>query len=85
MFINIFLFIFFFFSIIFSSKFIFIVLLLSIINLYVECPKCRHTVGLSKNGYITFSHFKSFCQKCGQDLKKCNIESDDIINKRIKK
>jgi len=70
-------------SIFLDSRFFLITFLLGIVNLSTRCPKCDHMVGLSKNGYITLSYFTSTCKKCGQDLKKCEIEPDKITNKRL--
>ena len=70
-------------TIFFDSRFFIIILLSVIADFYIRCPKCNHVVGLSKNGYVTFSYFTSTCKKCGQDLKKCEIEPDEITNKRL--
>ena len=75
--------VFFLLAIFFDSRFLIIILLSVIADLYIRCPKCNQLVGLSKNGYVTFSYFSSICKKCGQDLKKCKIEPDEITDKRL--
>jgi len=80
---SIFRLVFFLLTIFFDRRFFIIILISGIADLYLRCPKCNHVVGLSKNGYITFSYFGSMCKKCGQDLKKCEIEHDEIIDRRL--
>ena len=81
--ITIFRLVFFLLAIFFDSRFLIIILLSVIADLYIRCPKCNHLVGLSKNGYVTFDYFTSVCKKCGQDLKRCEIEPDEITDKRL--
>ena len=70
-------------SIFVDSRFFIIILLSAIADFYTRCPKCNHMIGLSKNGYITFNYFTNICKKCGQDLNKCEIEPNEITNKRL--
>ena len=73
-----------FFAIIATENYFLILLILitTFLGTKIHCPKCQHTVGRSKNDFIMiFSD--EICKKCGQDLKKCEIESDEITNKRL--
>jgi len=53
-----------------------------LLSFFLRCPKCNHVVGLTKNSY-SVPNFDHICKKCGQDLQKCEIESDEVTNQRL--
>ena len=71
-------------AIIISENYFLILLLLitTFLETKVHCPKCKHTVGRSKNNIIMIIS-DEICKKCGQDLKRCEIEPDEITDKRL--
>ena len=67
----------------FNTVIILLFLFTPLLGFLLRCPKCNHVVGLTKNNY-SVPNFDHMCKKCGQDLQKCEIESDEITNQRLK-
>jgi chromate transport protein ChrA len=57
------------------------IILALVVRFYDQCPKCKLGIGLNSYGLVTTT-FPRYCNKCGQDLMKCQIESDEEIKKR---
>ena len=61
---------------------ILLILITTFLGTKIHCPKCNHTVGHSKNDIIMIIS-DEICKKCGQNLEICEIESDEITDKRL--
>jgi len=72
----------FFLSILIDKKFIILTFLVASLEYLLRCPKCNNIISLSKNGYTMF-FVGHFCKKCGQDLKNCEVESDNVTKHRL--
>jgi len=59
-------------------------ILVGFLNYFIKCPKCHKPVGQTKNGGVSPLRWY-ICDKCGQNLLKCEIEPDEITDKRIAK
>jgi hypothetical protein len=61
-----------------------LILTFIIVTLFCKCPKCQNRIGNHRYGFVNLK-FSKYCQKCGQDLMKCEIETDEEIETRKKK
>ncbi|UFH59042.1 hypothetical protein [Sulfurovum mangrovi] len=61
-----------------------------LLSIFTKCPKCSNFIFY--NPHANFAQFNpslplsnKYCKKCGQDLDKCEIETDEITNKHLGK
>jgi hypothetical protein len=47
-----------------------------------KCPKCHKQVTETKTGGVSPLRWY-ICDKCGQNLLKCEIEPDEVTDKKI--
>ncbi len=54
----------------------------SIIWSRIRCPKCKKPLLKDKNGWYIFT-IRTTCRHCGQDTLLCEIEPDEVTQKRL--
>ena len=60
------------------------VMVFSIIQSRIKCPKCSNPILKDKNDWYIFT-MRTTCRHCGQDTLLCDIQSDEITNAKLKK
>ena len=58
------------------------IFIFSIIWSRIRCPKCGESLLKDKNGWYIFT-MRTTCRHCGQDTLLCEIESDEVTQKRL--
>jgi len=58
------------------------VMVFSIIWSRIGCPKCGKPLLKDKNGWYIFT-IRTTCRHCGQDSSLCEIEADEVTQKRL--
>ena len=48
----------------------------------VYCPKCGNSILKDKNGWYIFT-VRTTCRHCGQDTMLCDVEPDEVTQKRL--
>ena len=54
----------------------------AIIQSRINCPKCGNPILKDKNGWYIFT-MRTTCRHCGQDTMLCEIEPDEVTQKRL--
>lgn len=54
----------------------------SIIWSRIRCPKCGESLLKDTNGWYIFT-MRTTCRHCGQDTLLCEIEPDEVTQKRL--
>ena len=49
----------------------------------IRCPKCKEPLLKDKNGWYIFT-MRTTCRHCGQDTLLCDVEPDEVTEKRLK-
>lgn len=58
-------------------------MMLAIVQSRITCPKCGNSILKDKNGWYIFT-MRTACRHCGQDTLLCEIEPDEVTQKRLK-
>ena len=58
------------------------IFIFSIIWSRIRCPKCGESLLKDKNGWYIFT-MRTTCRHCGQDTLLCEIEPDEVTQKRL--
>ncbi len=58
------------------------IFIFSIIWSRIRCPKCGESLLKDKNGWYIFT-IRTTCRHCGQDTLLCEIEPDEVTQKRL--
>ncbi len=54
----------------------------AILQSRINCPKCGKPILKDKNGWYIFT-MRTTCRHCGQDTLLCEIEPDEVTQKRL--
>ena len=54
----------------------------AILQSRIICPKCGKPILKDKNGWYIFT-MRTTCRHCGQDTLLCEIEPDEVTQKRL--
>ena len=54
----------------------------AIIQSRINCPKCGQPILKDKNGWYIFT-MRTTCRHCGQDTMLCEVEPDEVTQKRL--
>lgn len=54
----------------------------AILQSRITCPKCGNSILKDKNGWYIFT-MRTTCRHCGQDTMLCDIEPDEVTQKRL--
>jgi rRNA maturation protein Nop10 len=54
----------------------------AILQSRINCPKCGNPILKDKNGWYIFT-MRTTCRHCGQDTMLCEIEPDEVTQKRL--
>ncbi|MDM5270593.1 hypothetical protein PGH07_00205 [Sulfurovum sp. zt1-1] len=58
------------------------ILIWGVLGSFIKCTKCNKEVFITKDGVA--NPFRTYiCDKCGQNLMKCDIEYDEVTSKRL--
>lgn len=57
-------------------------MILAIMQSRVKCPKCDNSILKDKNGWYIFT-MRTTCRHCGQDTLLCEVEPDEVTQKRL--
>ncbi len=57
-------------------------MIFAIIQSRIRCPKCGNSILKDKNGWYIFT-MRTTCRHCGQDTLLCEIEPDEVTQKRL--
>ena len=57
-------------------------MILAIVQSRINCPKCGNPILKDKNGWYIFT-MRTTCRHCGQDTLLCEIEPDEVTQKRL--
>ena len=66
------------------TQYWYLVFIFGFIDFFIKCPKCHKPVIETKNGGVSPLRWY-ICDQCGQNLLKCEVEPDEVTNKRINK
>ena len=59
-----------------------VAMFLAILQSRINCPKCGHSILKDKNGWYIFT-VRTTCRHCGQDTMLCEVEPDEVTQKRL--
>lgn len=57
-------------------------MLFAIVWSRIRCPKCNEPLLKDKNGWYIFN-MRTTCRHCGQDTLLCEVEPDEVTEKRL--
>ena len=59
-----------------------VAMFLAILQSRINCPKCGNSILKDKNGWYIFT-VRTTCRHCGQDTMLCEVEPDEVTQKRL--
>ena len=59
-----------------------VAMIFAILQSRINCPKCGNSILKDKNGWYIFT-MRTTCRHCGQDTMLCEIEPDEVTQKRL--
>ncbi len=59
-----------------------VAMVFAIIQSRINCPKCGNSILKDKNGWYIFT-VRTTCRHCGQDTMLCEVEPDEVTQKRL--